>query len=69
MNFDPTASFFSMVIGLIVLILAVAAILMPLYVISMAGELKKMRALLERMEWCLKKAHEREEAAKELKRY
>lgn len=42
---------FGFILGAIIFILVIAAILMPLYVISMAGELKRIRKLMEKMNW------------------
>ena len=47
--------------ALFVLLLVVATILMPLYVVAIHGHLKKLREQLEKMQWYAQKHHEREE--------
>lgn len=49
--------------------LAVLTVLMPVVVYCIYTELQRLRKLTERVEWYLKKGHEREEAAKEARRY
>ena len=57
------------ILGLAVVVLAVLAVLMPVVVYCIYSEAQRVRKLAERVEWYLKKAHEREEAAKEARRY
>ena len=51
------------------LVLAVLAILMPVFVYEIYKEAQRVRKLVERVEWLLKKAHDREELAKDARRY
>lgn len=67
-SFDPFSSGLAMVVVLFLLLLAVATILMPLYVISMHGLLKEMRKLNKQMDeklhqlvWYAKQRHDRGE--------
>ena len=43
------------------MLLVVATILMPLYVVAIHGHLKKLREQLEKMQWYAQKHHERQE--------
>lgn len=47
--------------ALFLLLLVVATILMPLYVVAIHGHLKKLREQLEKMQWYAQRHHEREE--------
>lgn len=51
-----------MLIFIVVALLVVATILMPIYVMLMHSELKRVRKLLARMDWHLERAHARAEA-------
>lgn len=67
-SFDPFATPLAMVVGLFVLLLAVATLLLPLYVIAMHAHVKEMRRLNKQMDeklhqlvWYAKERHQRGE--------
>ena len=62
MNWDnPFATPLSLLISFFVLLIAIATLLMPLYVISMHTQMKKMGKTMEKLLWHVQKHHEREE--------
>ena len=67
-SFDPFATPLAMVVGFFLLLLAVATILMPLYVVAIHSALKEMRKLNKQMDeklhqlvWYAKERHQRGE--------
>lgn len=68
MNWDPFASPMALLVTLFLFVCGIAAILMPLYVISIHSLLKEMRKLnrqmdekLHQMVWYAKERHQRGE--------
>lgn len=65
---DLTSSFPGLILMLLFLILAIAAILMPLYVIHMSGQVDKMRKTLEKLLWQAEQ-QARRDAERDQRRY
>lgn len=58
---DLTSSLPGLLVLMALLILGIAAILMPLYVIHMSGQLDKVRKTLERLLWQAEQQAKREQ--------
>jgi hypothetical protein len=57
-SFDLTGSFFGMVIILFGIVLAVCALLMPLFVVAIHSRLKLMHQEMEKQTWYLQKLNQ-----------
>jgi hypothetical protein len=59
-SFDPTASIFTMMLVIFGIVLAVCALLMPLFVVAIHSRLKLMHKEMEKQTWYLHKIANRE---------
>jgi ABC-type spermidine/putrescine transport system permease subunit II len=60
-SFDPTASIFGMMLVIFGIVLAVCALLMPLFVVAIHSRLKLMHKEMEKQTWYLHKIANREQ--------